>query len=326
MRTDFRTAGVAPEARAAIWTQGYTRRFAPVCVEPTDRRQFQAELRLRSIGPVTLAWVQSQPSIVTRTKELADQATERLFGFVIQLRGAGLVSHCGHRFEFTPGDVVLNDNTQPMRCDFLEPMEGITVRVSEAVLRARIPFADELRGVRLPSGTPLAATAVNMARSLVLSDDLLPADYGTAVANSLLDIFAMSYSAAGGRTTTIESVGGVRQALVLDFIEAHLHDPSLTPGTISSSLQISPRYLRKLMAQYGETASSYILRRRLEESSKQLRAPLHRDRTVTELAFSFGFNSSAHFARVFKNKYGLSPSDYRAEHAEASGHLPTRLQ
>ena len=106
-----------------------------------------------------------------------------------------------------------------------------------------------------------------------------------------------------------------RQALVTEFIEARLHDPNLTPGVISSALKISPRYLRKLMAQYGETASSYILRRRLEESSKQLKTLLCRTRTVTDIAFSLGFNSTAHFARVFKEKFGVTPTDYRSMHA-----------
>ena len=198
-----------------------------------------------------------------------------------------------------------------------EPMEGVTVRVSEATLKARIPFADDVRGVRLPGGAALASTVVNMTRSLALSDDQLPADYDTAIADSLLDLLAMSYSTACAKNVPDQSVAGARQALVMELIEARLHDPNLTPGTISSALRISPRYLRKLMAQHGETASSYILRRRLEESSKQLQAITCRDRTVTDIAFSLGFNSTAHFARVFKIKFGLTPTDYRMMHVIA---------
>ena len=325
MTTDFRTAGVAPEARAAYWTKGFTSRFAPVRVDPANSKEFQAQLKVKGLGPVTFAWVRSQPSTVVRTRELAAKANERLFGFVIQLHGKGAVSHCGHGFGFAPGDIVLNDNTEPMSCSFPQPMEGLTVRVNEAALMARIPFADDVRGMRIPGNAALASTAVSMAKSLALSDDRLPADYGAQLANSLLDVFAMSYSAACGRICSEESVVSARQALVTEFIEARLHDPNLTPGMISSALRISPRYLRKLMAQYGETASSYILRRRLEESSKQLKTGLYRNRTVTDIAFSLGFNSTAHFARVFKEKFAMTPTDFRLMQTGDNGPIASNL-
>ena len=318
MSVDFRTAGVAPEARVAYWTKGYTARFAAVRVDPANAKSFQAQLKLRTLGPLTFAWVRSQPSHVVRTKELAAQASERQFGFVIQLQGRGEVSHRGHGFGFTPGDIVLNDTTEPMSCSFPEPMEGLTVRVSEAGLKTRIPFADDVCGMRIPGDATLVPTVVNMAKNLALSNDHLLPEYSTQLANSLLDVFAMSYSAICGRIAYDASIASARQVLVTEFIETRLHDPGLTPGTISAALRISPRYLRKLMAQYGETASSYILRRRLEESSKQLRTVLRRNRTITDIAFSLGFNSTAHFARVFKERYGVTPTDYKMMHFSES--------
>ena len=63
--------------------------------------------------------------------------------------------------------------------------------------------------------------------------------------------------------------------------------------------------------------SSYILRRRLEECGKQLTDALWRKRTITEIAFSWGFNNATHFARVFRDQYGTSPRDYRNAHVRA---------
>jgi AraC-like DNA-binding protein len=33
--------------------------------------------------------------------------------------------------------------------------------------------------------------------------------------------------------------------------------------------------------------------------------------TLTEIAFSWGFNSAAHFTRTFHEKYGVPPREYR---------------
>ena len=34
---------------------------------------------------------------------------------------------------------------------------------------------------------------------------------------------------------------------------------------------------------------------------------------LPELAFGWGFNNATHFARVFKERFGCSPRDYRAQ-------------
>ena len=72
-------------------------------------------------------------------------------------------------------------------------------------------------------------------------------------------------------------------------------------------------------AQENETVSSYILRRRLEECGRQLSDVLWRRRTITEIAFGWGFNNATHFARVFRNHYGTSPRDYRNTNVKRTG-------
>lgn len=57
--------------------------------------------------------------------------------------------------------------------------------------------------------------------------------------------------------------------------------------------------------------SAYILRRRLEECARQIGNPAWNAHTLTEIAFSWGFNSAAHFTRTFRERYGLAPREYR---------------
>ena len=61
----------------------------------------------------------------------------------------------------------------------------------------------------------------------------------------------------------------------------------------------------------AETVTQYIQRRRLEECARALIDAPVRDRLVTEIAFDYGFNSLTHFGRVFRNQFGLTPSEYR---------------
>jgi AraC-like DNA-binding protein len=39
-----------------------------------------------------------------------------------------------------------------------------------------------------------------------------------------------------------------------------------------------------------------------------------RNRSVAEIAFSWGFTSQAHFSRAFRAQTGLTPRDFRRHH------------
>jgi AraC-like DNA-binding protein len=97
------------------------------------------------------------------------------------------------------------------------------------------------------------------------------------------------------------------------FIEQHLRDPELTPSIIADRLKISSRYLRMIFAANSETPSAYILRRRLEECASRLGDPRWRGHSITEIAFSWGFNSAPHFTRSFRDRFDASPRCYRQQ-------------
>lgn len=74
-------------------------------------------------------------------------------------------------------------------------------------------------------------------------------------------------------------------------------------------LGVSRRHLTKLFEkQYGLSPEEYLARLRLEKA-KEL---LARGQTVTEVAFSVGFESHAAFSVFFRKHTGLSPRDYQA--------------
>jgi AraC-like DNA-binding protein len=81
---------------------------------------------------------------------------------------------------------------------------------------------------------------------------------------------------------------------------------------------MTTRYLHHLFSDQDETVARYILRRRLEACSRALLSPSQRGRTVTAIAFDYGFNSPTHFGRVFRAKFGATPREYRREKADVA--------
>ena len=92
------------------------------------------------------------------------------------------------------------------------------------------------------------------------------------------------------------------------FIDSNLQDLPSLEG-LADILNVSPFYLSKLFReQTGETYINYVTSARLEKA----RILLSDDALIIkEISASVGYNDQNYFSKLFKQKYGESPSDYR---------------
>ena len=105
------------------------------------------------------------------------------------------------------------------------------------------------------------------------------------------------------------------------FIREHLRDPDLSIDQISAALHCTKRYLHMLFSDRGTTISDYIQHARLQNCRQELETQA--GKTITDVAFSWGFSSSSHFSRVFRKHFGVVPSAiHKAQHASLSPHFP----
>ena len=94
------------------------------------------------------------------------------------------------------------------------------------------------------------------------------------------------------------------------FIERNAHDTRLSLEWIAHNFSCSKRTVqRRFEVAYGEGVARYIWRARLEQCARGLTTCS----SLTELAASYGFGSSAHFSRAFREQYGVSPSALRRQ-------------
>ena len=107
-----------------------------------------------------------------------------------------------------------------------------------------------------------------------------------------------------------------------EVVRQHRADPEFTTATAASILGMSRMHLnRKLHALTGESTHEYIVGMRLEEARALLLQPW----PVAVVARSCGFKTSSHFARAFRDRFGDSPSGFRARQSLArqpTGRMP----
>ncbi|MCP4130414.1 MAG: AraC family transcriptional regulator [bacterium] len=96
---------------------------------------------------------------------------------------------------------------------------------------------------------------------------------------------------------------------VIDYIEQNLHK-KLTLNELAKESFFSKYHFHRIFkAVQGETLNSFIKRIKMERACRQIiNDP---KKSLTDIAFDLGFNSSANFSRDFNNYYNQSPSEIR---------------
>jgi AraC family transcriptional regulator, positive regulator of tynA and feaB len=101
-------------------------------------------------------------------------------------------------------------------------------------------------------------------------------------------------------------------ARIKTYIEGHLADPDLSVESVAQACGMSVRSIhRAFESDPAGSVSNYVWMRRLGHCAADLQDPRQAHRSITDICFCWGFNSTSHFSRVFKERFGVSPREYR---------------
>ncbi|WP_217995056.1 helix-turn-helix domain-containing protein, partial [Methylogaea oryzae] len=133
----------------------------------------------------------------------------------------------------------------------------------------------------------------------------------SALATPCLDLLSL---AAASVRPAVGSLSRSRISLLnraKAFIERHLSDPGLNAGAIAAGVGVSPRYLNTLFQAEQTSLMRYVWQRRVERCRTDMLAGTHAGRSLSEIAFRWGFNDPSHFSRLFRRRFGCTPRECR---------------
>lgn len=306
-------AGLPARAQSADWSELFSQQVERASFTAADPCAGDPTLSVGEFGPVRIVRLNCGRGTIERTPHHVAQSPGRVFTFILQARGGGVFSQYGHEAALGPGDFTLCHGEAPYSYHLVEDCEAVMLRIPAGLLREHLPSPQAFCGRHLPASQGLARSAAMLIASLCSPQRVeLSCEAQHRIARHLLDVIATSYAIALDSKLAASSSLGAWQARAKLHIEQHLRSPDLTPSSIARALRLSPRYLRMIFATGNETVSAYILRRRLEQCARQIEDPDWSGHSITEIAFSWGFNSAPHFTRSFRDRYGTSPRALRS--------------
>jgi len=184
----------------------------------------------------------------------------------------------------------------------------IAIAVPREIAARRGLVVEALHGV----ATRSAAGSLLVAHLLALREAApgIPKSSEQILARGVLDLIVLAAQSAGQASEPEASPRGL-SLMARGAIERSLGSPTLGPARLCRSLAISRSTLHRLFEQEGGV-QAYIRRRRLEAARAALEEP-GSDEPIRAIADRLGFSDAAHLSRLFRSRFGFSPSDCRAE-------------
>jgi AraC family transcriptional regulator len=105
-------------------------------------------------------------------------------------------------------------------------------------------------------------------------------------------------------------LGPARLRRIRELVQAKI-EGELSLDEMAQSVGLSTAHFARMFRKStGQTPHQFVLRQRLERAKVMLRAP---DARVLDVAVACGFKTQQHFAQVFRDVWGVNPTEYRQD-------------
>ena len=193
----------------------------------------------------------------------------------------------------------------------IDDLEVLSIGISDTALNAACERTDgevELRSTEHVVDARIGglAAAVNAERVAGFTSGRLFLD---SIDQALAAALVRGYAARdSGAPTYRGGLGAARVRHVTEFIQAGL-ERDLTLVDLAQSVGLSTAHFAVMFRQStGETPHQFVLRCRMERAKEMLGTGKAR---ILDVAVACGFKTQQHFARVFRQMYGVTPREYR---------------
>lgn len=242
--------------------------------------------------------------------------THNFYEFFVVTGGRILHKHNDHIYEMGPGSAffiaandchVLNKSKDCIKASI------INVAFSEGYLKEIISFLNIFDWEDLKTGYFINSMKIESfvyiinKLSYIQQNHLLTYDKKRGIFRNLLSNFIIELF------TALKENNNEIPLWLFSCCESMKSKENYTSGLqqfINLSSRTQEHLTRQMKLYYKMTPTEFINNIRLTEASKLL---LNTSRSVLDIAYDVGFENVSYFIRIFKQKYGLTPREYRKQ-------------
>ncbi len=228
------------------------------------------------------------------------------------MSGGPAIEQAGISHEFRPGNGFLYHGAIPGGCEAASPFEVWGIKVESDRLRSGLVRGRGLKPMGILAELPAMKLITQYLNSYSTVAGSLDPDVHEAFGTHLVDLLMLLVGADCDALELIKGRGlkAARTEAVLKTIERDFA-PRISPPGAGLLLGVTARQVHRLLDETTKTFYEHVLERRLVEAYRLLTDPACAALKVREIALRAGFADRSHFHRVFRIRFGDTPTGVR---------------
>lgn len=306
----FSTDEYREHERVDAWREVFGRNLLHLDFLPRSEATFHAKAQI--FRSPTLR-------VLRATSAVAQQGTSRGLinnddvSFIWVMSAHSSVSQLGRSEGLVSGDAVLMSHQDLGRLAFEGDSEYMALALPRTTLAPLVPDLGALFPRTVPSANPAQRM---LRRHLELAhEDLIVGgeELRTVFIEHACDLLALAVGATKDVTQLARSRGlaAARLRAIKDDIRKNCHRPGLSLSALAARHSVSARYVQRVFEESGSTFTQYVAEQRLALAYKTLRRRTLAAVPISTIALDCGFSDVSHFNRLFRQRFGCTPSDVR---------------
>lgn len=282
-----------------------------------DSSEFYGRMKGSTAGNVMIAHTALSPTSWGRSRRSVLDHDESVI--LIQTTGGfGRLHQAGKDIELNPGSLALYVSTMPGVIDFSVQNSRVSVKFPRAMVETLLSPGHPIAPTLFQPDEPVTKMLAGYIGSYMREFEQMSIKAGQVAGRHIADLVALSLGAHRDGQVEIAD-GGFKAAgteMILHMIARDFASPLVSPAAIGEFLRISERHVHRLLEESNRTFYEHLLEARLSNAFQLLTGPRATSQSITEIATQSGFTNISYFNRVFRQRFGDTPSGVRSTQSQ----------
>jgi AraC-like DNA-binding protein len=302
------TEDVPAKSRICFWRQALKDLYGSQHdIEVGLEASFHASLSWRHNGPATL--IESSGS-ACRLVRHADLGAGKLL-VVAQTEGSCTLSQSGRTATLEAGSFCVLPLAERTEYEFTADFRQMALIFDVDSLAQRVPDWGRRTCQRIAGNIGAGGVFLSLLQAMRQHQKSLEDKCCQEAFQALVGLLAVAMDELETVARPTTRMASYHKDRVRNFVLSQLGNPSLDISMVAAELGISTRYVYHLFSDEDMHLMQWIWTQRLERCRQELTRQAMSGRSISSIAFAWGFNDPAHFSRSFRKHFGISPREMR---------------
>jgi AraC-like DNA-binding protein len=310
--TQFSTDVLPERDRLPYLREAFGRAIVGLDLQPYQDCPLEWAASLHQFKDLLVVSGRTTPIISRRTRSLLADGKDDLL-LTINLSGVRLASQVGRECRLDVGAAALMSCADVGNLECPCDTQYLTLFIPRRRLNAMAVNPEDALARPIPADTEALRLLVDYVQTALRNHHLTSQQLRQLFTTHIHDLVALAVGATRETAEAAHDRGlrAARLSAIKGDVISKLGSEHLDINGVARQRSVTPRYVQMLFESEGTTFSGYVLEQRLTRAHRMLTDLGLRNWTVSAIAFEVGFGNLSYFNRVFRRRFGATPSDIR---------------